>query len=498
MNMFRTVELGQKLTSKEYKAKEIELREQLYSLQYELFQQGKGPVIVVFGGVDGGGKKDVVKQLNTWMDARYIYTKAYVSPTQDEEERPEYWKYWRDLPPKGRVAFFLSPWYFKPISDFLDKKINNQNFEHELNRIQHFEKLLADSGATVIKFWLHLSKKDQKKRLKQLEKSDLTQWQVTKKDWKNWKEYDEFIEAAGKMIRETHQSQAPWFLIDGSNPKYREIKVATILKSALEKTLQNANEPTNDSEVEQLDQSNSELTQNVLHTLSADLSISKSEYKNELIKQQNKLGMLQREAMEKGKRLVLVFEGPDAAGKGGAIKRVIQALNPRFYHIYPISAPTQDEKDHHYLWRFWKEIPRSGHVAIFDRSWYGRVLVERVEGYATDEEWKRAYSEINEFEKQWIENDSIIIKFWIHIDEEEQFKRFTERENTPYKKWKITPEDWRNRNRWPEYEEAVHDMIQYTSTHESPWVLVEGNDKKFARIKILKTINERIKQALFH
>ncbi len=498
--MFRTVELGQKLSNKEYKEKEAQLREELYSLQYELFQQKKKSVIVVFGGVDGGGKRDCVKVLNSWMDARYIYTKAYVEPTQDEKERPEYWKYWRDLPPNGRVAFFLSPWYYNPVSKYISRESSLEEFESELNRIRHFENNLVESGSIIIKIWLHLSKKDQKKRLTQLEKSKLTSWQVSKQDWKNWKDYDNYIASAEKMILETHQAKTPWFLIDGSNRNFREIEVAELVRHALKVAISNTNVPqiteeaiTGSSEsIDSLDIQE----KTVLESLRNDLNLDKKEYEKELIKQQNNLGKLQRELFEKEIRLVLVFEGPDAAGKGGAIKRIIQALNPRSYHIFPISAPSAEEKSQHYLWRFWKTIPRKGHVAIYDRSWYGRVLVERVEGFATEKEWKRAYSEINDFEKQWVENDSIVLKFWVHISEEEQFKRFQERENTPYKSWKITPEDWRNRNRWPDYELAVHDMIQYTGTNEAPWILIEGNDKKYARIKILKEINSQILNVL--
>jgi len=498
--MFRTVELGQKLSNKEYKEKEAQLREELYSLQYELFQQKKKSVLVVFGGVDGGGKRDCVKVLNSWMDARYIYTKAYVEPTQDEKERPEYWRFWRDLPPNGRVAFFLSPWYYNPISKYMRGESSEDEYESDLYRIRHFENNLVDSGSIIIKIWLHLSKNDQKKRLKELEKSKLTSWQVSKQDWKNWKDYDNYITAAEKMILETHQAKTPWFLIDGSDPNFREIEVAELVRDALKAAIatDETEEISNEILVSSSEQEhNSSIKlKTVLETLQTDLVLAKDKYEKELIKQQNILGKLQRDLYEKGIRLVLAFEGPDAAGKGGAIKRILQALNPRSYHIFPISAPSAEEKSQHYLWRFWKTIPRKGHVAIYDRSWYGRVLVERVEGYATETEWKRAYSEINDFERQWVDNNSIVLKFWVHISEDEQFKRFQERENTPYKNWKITPEDWRNRNRWPDYELAVHDMIQYTGTKEAPWILIEGNDKKYARIKILKAINSHIRTIL--
>ena len=191
-----------------------------------------------------------------------------------------------------------------------------------------------------------------------------------------------------------------------------------------------------------------------------------------------------------------MFEGPDAAGKGGAIRRVNEALDARNYQVHGIAAPTDEEKAQHYLWRFWRCLSRAGVITIFDRSWYGRVLVERVEGLATEDEWRRSYAEINEFEDQLIDHGIVLVKYWVHITKDEQFARFKLREKTPYKRWKLTDEDWRNRDRWDEYEQAVNDMVQYTSTSAAPWTLVEGNDKRFARVKVVKTFCDRLTAAL--
>ncbi len=226
------------------------------------------------------------------------------------------------------------------------------------------------------------------------------------------------------------------------------------------------------------------------------LSLDKTRYREKLARAQAKLNQLHRKALERGVSTVLVFEGPDAAGKGGAIRRLTAALDARHVQVIPIAAPTDEERAHHYLWRFWRHLSRAGRVTIFDRSWYGRVLVERVEGFASEEEWRRAYAEINDFEEQLIEHGTVLRKFWLHITKEEQLARFQAREKTPYKRWKLTDEDWRNRERWDDYAAAVNDMVEQTSTKKAPWVLVEGNDKRFARVKVATTVCEAMARAL--
>jgi polyphosphate kinase 2 (PPK2 family) len=236
--------------------------------------------------------------------------------------------------------------------------------------------------------------------------------------------------------------------------------------------------------------------QSLLNALDLSRSLEKKAYTQELTHYQGKLYRLARAAREKKRSSILVFEGWDAAGKGGTIRRVTHAIDARNYQVISIAAPTDEERLHHYLWRFWRHIPRAGQVTIYDRSWYGRVLVERVEGFAGENEWMRAYSEIVNFEEALTGHGISLLKFWLHIDKDEQLKRFKEREQTPFKQYKITEDDYRNRDKWDAYDAAVNDMVARTGTQEAPWILVEANDKRYARVKILKTYCDKLEATL--
>ena len=236
----------------------------------------------------------------------------------------------------------------------------------------------------------------------------------------------------------------------------------------------------------------------MLETVDLSKSLSKGEYKRELIRCQLQLRELAYQLYEQKRTLVIVYEGWDAGGKGGNIKRVTERLDPRGYEVFSIAAPKGDDATHHYLWRFWRRLkpPDEKQVLIFDRSWYGRVMVERIEGFCNEAEWRRAYREINEFERQLVDTGGIVVKFWIHISSDEQLRRFEGRRNTPYKEWKLTDEDWRNRQKWDDYERAVEDMLLRTSTITAPWTIVEGNDKKHARVKALRTLVDTLSKEL--
>jgi polyphosphate kinase 2 (PPK2 family) len=236
----------------------------------------------------------------------------------------------------------------------------------------------------------------------------------------------------------------------------------------------------------------------MLSTLNMKRKLDRDDYVKQLTRRQVQLRELGWQVYQQKRPVVIVFEGWDAAGKGGAIKRVTEKLDPRGYVVYPISAPQGEDKTRHYLYRFWRRLPEKGQIAIFDRSWYGRVLVERVEGFCTEEAWKRAYKEINSFERQLRDFGAIVGKFWIHITREEQLKRFEERRKSGYKAWKLTEEDWRNRGKWSAYEEAVNEMLLKTGTRTAPWTLVEGNDKYWARVKILSTLVALLSKELGH
>jgi polyphosphate:AMP phosphotransferase len=411
---------------------------------------------------------------------------------------------------------FLSAWYSKPVLDKVYGIIDLANFDERLDRVIAFENALADDGAVILKFWMHLSRTAQKRRLRMMEQDPLLRWRVTDVDWQHWQMYDRFIEAAERTIMRTSTAKGPWFIVEGVDKRYRSLAVGAIVRDGIGKRLE-------ELQAEDKHRTNRNLNLNgpehppaptiiqgtatalgktgvplrtILNSLNMQQSLGKAAYKSQLKRYQAKLNLLHRKALQTATSTIVVFEGPDAAGKGGAIRRLTPALDARNYQVIPIAAPTDEERAHHYLWRFWRHLSRAGRFTIFDRSWYGRVLVERVEGLASDEELARAYAEINDFEAQLIEHGMVLLKYWIHITPDEQHRRFKAREEAPHKQWKLTDEDWRNREKWEAYEIAVNDMVEHTSTSLSPWILVEGNDKRFARIKVFKALCAKLEDKL--
>ncbi len=511
--MFRTAELGQTVTKSEFNQREPLLRQALLEAQANLRISSRFPVIILFAGVDGGGKGDTVNVLNEWMDPRWLITRAYDEPSDEERDRPEYWRFWRDLPPKGHIGLFLSSWYSQPILRRVYEKDDEAVFDDRLDRIMAFEKALADDGALILKFWMHLSHDAQKRRLKKLEKDPLTSWRVTQLDWDHWQIYDRFEATAERAIMRTSTGSAPWTIVEGVDPCFRSLTVGEIILTEICKHLEEAEKKAVLLEKLAEEARQSELGQQageesaasvdalleaplkratVLSSLDMSLQLHKADYKKQLKQCQARLNKLHRKALKKKISTILLFEGADAAGKGGAIRRITAALDARHYRVIPIAAPTDEERAHHYLWRFWRHLSRAGRINIFDRSWYGRVLVERVEGFATEDEWRRAYAEINEFEEQLTDHGILLVKYWVHITKDEQLERFKAREAIPHKRWKLTEEDWRNREKWDDYEMAVNDIVERTSTISAPWILVEGNDKRFARIKVIRTFCDRL------
>ena len=509
--MFEAAELGRTIPKEDYKRRIPKLRTELLECQRKL-TEARFPVIVVFAGVDGAGKGETVNLLNEWMDPRWIVTRAYGEPSDEERERPEYWRYWRDLPRKGRIGLFLSSWYSRPILDRVYRRSGAANFDTQLDRIAAFERTVTDDGALILKFWMHLGREAQKKRLRKLEKDPLTRWRVTKRQWQHWRMYERFLTAAERALQRTSTVDAPWTIVEGVDEAYRSVTVASAIRDAIRAALAQGRgtgqalklaAPGTESRRRRTARTQPPSAAGVAAPISTILSsldmsqaISRKAFGAELEEYQGRLNRLQRKAEAEGISTILVFEGWDAAGKGGAIRRVTGALDARSYQVLPIAAPTDEERAQHYLWRFWRHLSRAGRVTIFDRSWYGRVLVERVERFASEHEWKRAYSEINEFEEQLVDHGIVLVKYWIHITKDEQLRRFKEREQEAYKQWKLTDEDWRNRSKWGDYERAVNDMVERTSTRLAPWTLVEGNDKYFARLKILKTACSSVKAAV--
>ncbi len=491
--MFESAELGHSIPDREYDRKEPKLREALLKAQYELLENKSFPVIVLIGGVDGAGKGETVNILNEWMDPRFIHTHAFGEMSDEERERPRMWRYWRALPPKGRIGILFGAWHTDPIVNRVAGTTDNAQLELAMEEIVRFERMLVDEGALILKFWFHLSKKVQKKRLQALAADPKTRWRVTDTDWERFKLYNKFRKVSENALRETSTGYAPWFVVEGTDPNYRYLTVGRTLLDALKKRLA-GNKPAMSRPAALAEPALD--GRNVLSSLDYERTLARKAYNRKLEKYQGELNLLSRHKKFRNKSLIIVMEGVDAAGKGGSIRRVTGALDARHYQVTPIAAPTEEERAQPYLWRFWRHLPRRGRVTIFDRSWYGRVLVERVEKFCSEQDWMRAYHEINDFEEQLVEAGGIVTKFWVTVTKEEQLRRFREREKTPFKSFKITPEDWRNRKKWNDYERAVCDMIERTSNELAPWVLVAANDKFSARIEILKTLCERVEAAL--
>ncbi len=495
-SLFEAAESGATVSRTDFKSRASTLRQELLEAQTSL-RESDFPVVAMFAGVDGAGKGDLTNLLSEWMDPRGITTRAFGSPSEEEAQRPPYWRFWRDLPPRGNIGLFLSAWYTDPLLSRVYGETDDAQFEAQLEEINAFEKTLAEDGYLFVKFWMHLGREAQKQRFEELEADPLQRWRVTRKDWEHWTMYDRFIRFSGHIIQRTSTEWAPWSIVEGSDANHRSLIVGEILLNRIRERLEVSATAEAETAADQpANAANDIRPVTVLSALDMTRDVDKREYRDELSRLQARLNRLYRVARDRGRSTILVFEGWDAGGKGGAIRRITPALDARDYQIVSIAAPTEEEHSHHYMWRFWRHLPGAGRFLIFDRSWYGRVLVERVEGFATQEEWLRAYEEINDFERQLVDHGSIVVKFWLHITQEEQDRRFKAREETPYKRWKLTDEDWRNRESWKAYEVAVDDMVRLTGTSFAPWHLIEGNDKRYARVQVLDILCDAMDRAL--
>lgn len=494
--MFEGVELGRSVSKQDFKAQLTELRTRLLNAQREI-RQSQLPVIIIMAGVEGSGKGEVVNRLNEWFDTRGIQVQAYWDESEEEKERPRWWRFWRSLPPRGEIGILIGAWYNEPIRKSVYGNQSQAELDAELKRISDVERMLHQDKALILKFWFHLPHKEQKKRLKALASDLRSRWGGghSRQEFQDY--YDDFLRVAERVIRETDTGIAQWYLIEATDRNYRDLTVARTILDAMEARVAESRHTHNSVHTHAPSLPNVDSAQvTVLDKVDLDAEYDKKEYKQQLKHYQDRLNELSWQAYAQKRSTVLLFEGWDAAGKGGTIRRLIQGVDARLYRVIPIAAPTDEERAHHYLWRFWRHLPRDGRVTIFDRSWYGRVLVERVEGLATESQWQRAYLEINEFEEQLVQHGSVLGKFWLHISPEEQLQRFEARAETPYKQHKITEEDWRNRERWDAYKAAINEMVIRTSTENAEWTLVPANDKRYARICVLKTVCQSLEAAL--
>lgn len=465
-------------------------RGKLTALQMQIKEHGL-PVLVLFEGWGTAGKGSVLGKVIKNIDPRFFKVATMDVPTEEERRKPFLYRYFIKIPEKGKFVFLDSGWMDEIVKECLHDNPGEKEYKKKIESVKRFERQLTDNGYLVLKFFFQISQKEQKKRIDILKEDKNTKWRVSENDdWQN-KHYDKCLHVFDRYLNDTNAPADPWYLIDAKNKKWAELQVLETMISGIETALKNSNLAV-------------PLLQNVfplekiprLSEIPLDKEIEEEEYRKELKELQEKLSRLHNKLYRQKIPVIIAYEGWDAAGKGGNIKRITGALDPRGFEVHPIASPEPHEKARHYLWRFWNRLPKTGHIAIFDRTWYGRVMVERLEGFCNENEWQRAYNEINEFEKELSDWGAVIIKFWVQIDKDTQLARFTDRQNTPEKQWKITDEDWRNREKWDLYEVAVDEMLQKTNTTYAPWHVLESNDKKYARIKALKIVIHAIEKAL--
>ncbi len=481
-------DLKQRITKEAFREQKKVLTLQLGALQRKLVEQGR-PLILVFEGWDAAGKGTLINALIQPLDPRGFQVVSTLAPNEEEALRPFLWRFWKNTPAAGRIAIFDRSWYRRLLNDRIEKRLHKRDRPAAREDVLHFERQLADSGCIILKFFLHISKAEQAKRFRKIRSNPAMRWRVSAEDEQRHALYKQYFAAAEEMILETDRPHAPWSVLSAHDRRYATVQLLDQVVSALTDRLAEAGaQPAAPLALPP--------STGLLEAVDLSASVSRAAYDKQLKPKQKHLRDLEHELYARRIPLVILYEGWDAAGKGGNIRRLTQRLDPRGYEVVPIAAPSPVEKRHHYLWRFWNAIPKAGHITIFDRTWYGRVLVERVEGFCSEHEWHRAYQEINEMEAHLVHFGAILVKIWLHISPDEQLRRFREREALEHKKWKITDEDWRNREKWDAYRAAVEDMLQQTDTTLAPWTVVPSDCKLHARLHVIDRVTEAIESRL--
>lgn len=522
--MLEGVDLSQKLSRTSYKQQVRDLEIRLSRLQRAAIRE-ELPIILVFDGWEGAGKGTIINRLIRALDPRHFKVHS-IQRSRDETLRwPFLWRFWRKLPARGRMALFDRSWYVRVLHDRADKAVSKKEWKAACDEIDGFERLLVGDGYLIVKLFLHITKKEQRHRLQKLGNNPATSWRITKYDWTQHRRYKKFARAVEAVF--ARPTAVPWNVIEANDRRFATVKVFEVVSDAIDGALASPasaqplvhtiGKPLNLRSAEPLRPAGSDVIHfpprgipiddepmagtadrhhkakggsgiNLLDAADLSKSLPREEYDVQLRAYRTQMRVLEHVVYATRVPVIIVYEGWDAAGKGGNIRRLTQSLDPRGYDVVPVGPPTEEEKRYPYLWRFWRGMPKAGHVTIFDRSWYGRVLVERVEGFARNDEWMQAYDQINDMEAQFVRAGAVVVKFWLHIDKETQLERFEERQRAGYKNWKITEEDWRNREKWDQYELAVRDMLRRTHTGHAPWTVVESNCKQYARLKAQRTV----------
>lgn len=485
-------------------------------------------LLVLVNGMEQAGKGTAVKQLRQWVDPRLLKVEATVGHPPLAYQ-PIWQVHTKAMPRHGDVMVYFGNWYADLLynvmqlatSEKKDKRKKNgtakstrqlptgkwQDYlQQQLTELKVFEQDLAANQTKVLKCWFHVDADVLRARLKDEEDDPDYLYQI---DWSDTETLAQFNQVATELLRQ----QGDWVIIDGSDKTQAATNFGHQVLQAMQKALvssrasaNNYSDMANNIDKEDDNEKNNDSKQGFKSVKIPyelididDPDMDKSDYRAQLAKKQAKLAELLR--ARQGRHVVFAFEGMDAAGKGGAIKRLVAPLDPREYQVYNIGAPMLYELQHPYLWRFWTRLPneredRMSRIAIFDRTWYGRVLVERIEQLISEAEWQRAYDEINRFESELTTAGTVVIKYWLAIDKKEQLERFEERQETPHKQFKLTDDDWRNRDKWSDYVQAAADMLAHTDTESAPWCVIATNDKRSARLAVLDHAIEQLKKYL--
>lgn len=447
------------------------------------------PILIIVDGWESSGRGFVIKDLCRDFAAKNFDVEVFDKDESYDDKYPFIRKFWINVPEKGRIKIFDRSFYYKI---FEKKNLSDKQIQKRIDSIKSIEKALFDDQTIILKFFLNIDKKEQEKRIEKLENSFKEDFYIDGLDLDQQKNYEDYEKHFKKTLDASDFSYARWDIVDSNDKKAASKEVLGLaldrISQGMERIIRQREENEN---VERDYLSSSSILQNI------DLSkfLYDEKYQEKKDKLQDEVAKLMYKFYQKGISQVLVFEGVDAAGKDGAIERLIKEVDPRLYRVHGISAPSKEELSRNYLWRFFTKLPKDGYVGIFSRSWYGRVMVERVEGFAKTNEWDRAYGEMLDMEKQIYDHGTLVLKFFVTIDKDEQLKRFKDRQRDPDKQYKITDEDWRNRDKWDDYIEAMNEMLERTSVSYAPWIIVEGNSKKYARIKVME---EYIKAAKAH
>ena len=491
--MLQNIDLSRTIDKATFKSQKTETDLKLGDLQ-RTAKSLNIPTIILLEGWSASGKGTLINELILPLDPRGFTVYSDRKPTEEDAFYPFLWRFWKRTPTRGRIAIFDRSWNRRVITDRIEEPLKGRRLSQAFEDIRSFERQLTDEGTVIVKFFLHISKEEQKRRFDNLRANSATAWRVTKEDVRQQARFGEYLAAMEDMLTETDTGFAPWTVVEAHDRRFATLKIFTTVIDALERGIAAAAHKAEDRPSPSQRATSFKTT--ALDQVDLSLSLNPEEYDVRIRKAQAALRELEHQIYRRRVPVVIVYEGWDAAGKGGNIRRLTKNLDPRGYEVVPIAAPNDVEKAHHYLWRFWAQMPKAGHITIFDRSWYGRVLVERVEGFCNESQWRRAYREINGMEQHLVHFGTIVLKFWLHIDPDEQLRRFKEREGLAHKQWKLTDEDWRNREKMPQYRDAVEEMLHRTTTPYAPWTIVESNCKRHARVKVLETVCEAIRTRL--